>query len=252
MSAHPTALPSYAALLAATAGAALVRHEVGPELLAPPHQLGGAVLFLREIQTGAVGAVALGPGSDVAALLALPWQAWPGYEAVRGMTVERVNHDALVAAGARSIGEWSTMAVSADELVRRPLAPGLVLDPDVSVGEARGFVDEHYSAKWLAPEPRRETWVGVRDSAGALLATGMVSLTPAGVPRLSGITVPTAGRGQGLGRAVTQGLTELGLTWADEVTLGVDDDNLAARATYSRMGYRTTHDFSSGLVLPLR
>ena len=40
------------------------------------------------------------------------------------------------------------------------------------------------------------------------------------------------------------------LEYADEVTLGVDDDNHAARATYSRMGFRVSHDFSSGLLVP--
>jgi len=49
---------------------------------------------------------------------------------------------------------------------------------------------------------------------------------------------------------VTQDLVEHGLTVADEVTLGVDDDNHAARVTYSRMGFRVSHDFSSGLLVP--
>lgn len=243
-----TALSTYATLLAATDGAPLVRHEVGPELLAPPRQLGGAVLFLREIQTGAVGAVALGPTADVAALLSLPWQTWPGYEAIRGMTVERDNHDALVAAGARGIGEWSTMVVDEASLVRRAVPEGLKVELGIPPEEARAFVDQHYSAKWLAPAPLGETWVGLRDRDGALQATGMASVTPAGFVRLSGITVPAAARGRGLGWAVAQALTQHGFTVSDEVTLGVDDDNMAARTTYSHMGYRVSHRFSSGLI----
>ena len=135
-------------------------------------------------------------------------------------------------------------------LVRRPVPEGIHPDSDVDRQEARAFVDAHYSSKWLAPHPVGETWVGLRDDAGILRATGLAAVTPAGVVRLSGITVPAAERGRGLGRAVTQGLVEHGLTVADEVTLGVDDDNHAARATYSRMGFRVSHDFSSGLLVP--
>ena len=246
-------LRSWSELSAATGGAALVRHEVGPDLIAPAHRLGDAVLFLREIQSGALGAVVLGPDSgDIAELLGSPWQSWPGYRGVRGVTVERANHRALEEVGARGLGLWSSMAVSRDDLVRRPVPEGIHPDSDVDRQEARAFVDAHYSSKWLAPHPVGETWVGLRDDAGILRATGLAAVTPAGVVRLSGITVPAAERGRGLGRAVTQDLVEHGLTVADEVTLGVDDDNHAARVTYSRMGFRVSHDFSSGLLVPAK
>jgi len=251
LSARLTELRSWSELSAATGGAALVRHEVGPDLIAPAHRLGDAVLFLREIQTGAIGAVVLGPEpEEVAELLGSPWQSWPGYRGVRGVTVERANHRALEEVGVRGIGLWSSMVVSRDDLVRRPVPEGIHPDSDVDRQEARAFVDAHYSSKWLAPHPVGETWVGLRDDAGILRATGLAAVTPAGVVRLSGITVPAAERGRGLGRAETQNLVEHGLTVADEVTLGVDDDNHAARVTYSRMGFRVSHDFSSGLLVP--
>jgi len=247
-------LESYAAVLAATGGAPLVRLEVGPVLIAPAWSWGAAVLLMREIQTGATGAVMLGPTEDVRALLACPWREQPGYEAVRGLTLERANRPELEAAGARMIGDWRTMAITGAELVPRPVPGGVLIDPSVPREAARAFVEEHYSSRWLAPSPPGEVWVGARDAAsGRLLAVGMSALTPAGVPRLAGITVPASERGRGLGRQVTQALVQSGLSRHEVVTLGVDEDNVVGLGLYAAMGFRTTHEFSSGLLpsLPL-
>lgn len=244
---EPRLIATYADLLAATGDAPLVRHEVGEDLLAQPLALGRAVLFLREIQNGDIGAVALGPSDDVAALLATDWRTAPGF-ARCGLTVERVNRPVLVASGARGLGEWRTMVVDAAALQHRPVPSGCSVDRVVDKAEARAFVAAHYSDRWLAPTPRGEAWVGVRDADGRLLATGMTSMTPAAVPRLAGITVPPDQRGRGLGWQVTQALVELGLAVCDVVTLGVDDDNTTARALYGAMGFVTTHELSSAAL----
>lgn len=244
----PAVITSYAALLAAADGAPVVRHDVGPHLLAPALALGRAVLLLRRIQTGAIGAVALGPLPDVTDLLASNWRAAEGYAHLRSLTVERDNHGVLEALGARDIGLWSTMVVDRCSLRRVEGPPGLTVDVDVPRAQARAFVDEHYHSRWLAPPSPAEVWGGVRDGSGDLVAAGMVAPTAAGIPRLAGITVPVARRGQGLGRLVTHVITEIGLAGAPVVTLGVDDDNLTARRTYAALGFTVTHAFSSGTL----
>lgn len=271
---RPTLISSYDGLLAASGKAPLVRHEVGPELLAPGLMIGRAVMFVREDQTGAQGVAVLGPREEVSALLASSWRSVPGYAGIRSVTVEQSSREALVAAGGRGIGDWGTMAISSlaprrvdvfqdahgcleyidpashQTLAAASAAPtrGLRVDHDVPRAEARSFVAQHYSSRWLASAPPGEVWAGVRDSDGTLRATGMGSLTPAGYLRLAGITVPTESRGQGLGHAVTRALVEIGLAINDEAVLGVDDDNFAARKLYAAMGFRLTHTFSSGAL----
>lgn len=194
-------LPDLAALLSASGDDALVAYEVGPELLAPPLGLGRAVLFRRETQLGFAGAAALGPVDDVAALLTSPWRQVPGWEGERSITVPAASEPTLRALGVRGVGLWTTMSLRPGEMRRRPAPDGIAVDEDLDPREARAFVDEHYSARWLAPEPAGETWVALRDGAGAVLATGLAALTPAGATRISSVTVSRDARRAGLGGA---------------------------------------------------
>ncbi len=244
-------LPDLAALLSASGDDALVAYEVGPELLAPPLGLGRAVLFRRETQLGFAGAAALGPVDDVAALLTSPWRQVPGWEGERSITVPAASEPTLRALGVRGVGLWTTMSLRPGEMRRRPAPDGIAVDEDLDPREARAFVDEHYSARWLAPEPAGETWVALRDGAGAVLATGLAALTPAGATRISSVTVSRDARRAGLGWALAQALTDVGLSRSSAVTLGVDEDNLVAMALYPAMGYRVDHALASGALPPL-
>ena len=244
-------LPDLAALLSACGDDALVAYEVGPELPAPPLALGRAVLFRRETQLGFAGAAALGPVDDLAALLMSPWRQVPGWEGERSITVPAASEPTLRALGVRGVGLWTTMSLRPGDLRRRPTPDGIRVDFGLDRGQARSFVDEHYSARWLAPEPAGETWVALRDEAGEVWATGLAAMTPAGVTRLSSITVSRDARRRGLGWALAQALTDFGLSRSAVVTLGVDDDNPVAMALYPAMGYRVDHALASGALPPL-
>ena len=245
-------LASYAALLAATGSDPVVRHEVGPELLAPPLRLRGAVLFRRETQLGFAGAVCLGPPDDVAALLRSPWRTFPGWAQERSLTVDRELTPVIRQIGARGIGEWEWMVLPDQEaLVRRRLPPGLAPE-QVDAHTAYGFVKRHHTTRWLTPDPLEPCWLGLReDATGDLVAIGLASATAAGATRLTSIAVDTERRGQGLGWAVTQALAEYGLGRSGVVVLGVDADNEAGLGLYAALGFRLVHRFASGSLTPL-
>jgi GNAT superfamily N-acetyltransferase len=90
-----------------------------------------------------------------------------------------------------------------------------------------------------------QTWVGIRDAAGALLACGVREPNHAGYPILSGITVDPAQRGTGLGLAVTAYLTRQAVADAGVCTLGMYSDNEVARRVYTGLGYADIHRWSS-------
>ena len=242
-------LPDLAALLRATEDDPFVAYEVGPELLAPPLMMGRAVLFRRMTQLGFAGAAVLGPVDAVAALLASGWREVPGWEGERSITVPAASGPALAEVGGRGIGRWSTMSIRPGELVGRPLPDGIRVDRDLDRGQARAIVAEHYSARWLAPEPDGETWVALREETGEVVATGLAAVTPAGAARISSITVSRAARRRGLGWTLAQALTEFSLSRSPVVTLGVDDDNSVAMELYPRMGYRVDHALASGALV---
>ncbi len=76
--------------------------------------------------------------------------------------------------------------------------------------------------------------------------------TAAGAGHLTGIVVDPAHRGQGLGTAVTAGLTRAAIERPARMpgvsTLGMYSDNDSARPLYRRLGYRSAHAFSSRLI----
>lgn len=242
-------MSSYAELLAAAASDPLIALEVGPSLLAPPLMLGQAVLAVRETQLGFAGAVAVGPPADVEALLRSSWREHPGWAQWRSITADRVHHAVLVDVGARGLGTWDTLSIRPGALVRRALPAGVAIDRGIGRVEARAFVAEHHTTRWITPEPDGELWVALRSSArGTLLATGLASMTPAGATRLTSIAVHRAVRGRGLGWAVTQALVEVGFARSEAVVLGVDEANLIGGQLYRAMGFRLDHELVSGLL----
>lgn len=57
-------------------------------------------------------------------------------------------------------------------------------------------------------------------------------------------------RGQGLGVAVTAGLTRRGIAGSGVCTLGMYSDNDLARRLYTHLGYRTAYAWCSRRLLP--
>lgn len=244
----PELLTSYAELLTAAHADPLVRLEVGPRLLAPAQRVGEAVLFLRETQAGWIGAVGLGPALDLERLLTGGWRRAPGWSHQTSLTLPRHHRALLEALGPERIGEWNSLSIGPGELITRPLPPGVTVERGLARERARAFVTEHHDAHWITPDPVGELWIGLRDSTGRLVATGQAAYTPAGATRLTSIAVDRSRRGRGLGRAVTQELVDVGLERSPAVTLGVDEDNVAARALYQAMGFHLDHALVSARV----
>lgn len=98
-------------------------------------------------------------------------------------------------------------------------------------------------------EGRADYWGGIRSDSGELVAMGGVVRTAGGYGMLAGIGVDPTVRGQGLGAAITTGLTRRELGRGGQAgpgcTLGVFIDNDHAIGLYRRLGYRLGHRFAS-------
>ncbi len=92
---------------------------------------------------------------------------------------------------------------------------------------------------------RTQLWLGLRNTRGELTAAGAMQLWESGAPHLAGIVTHADYRGQGLGRAVTAGLTRHAVAEYGVCTLGMYSDNAPARAVYTGLGYRTAYAWHS-------
>ena len=124
---------------------------------------------------------------------------------------------------------------------------GLAPSPenDAEIEEFLKQANPTYSAKpgWEAIR----MWATVRDDGGALLAVGAYCVRDGGSGYLASIGTLPAARGQGLGTAVTAWLTRQSVRDGNPYcALGHYWPNEPARRLYLRLGYRTTHEMSSG------
>jgi len=99
------------------------------------------------------------------------------------------------------------------------------------------------------PGARRAHWYGVRlplaapgGPAGALVAAGSATPVPGGGVHLGSIGTLPAFRGRGYGSALTARMTASGVAERGLVTLGLYDDNDAARRVYERLGFVLAHE----------
>lgn len=245
-----TTLETYDALRAHTDDAPVVRFEVGPSLLAPAMVHGGATLFLRESQRGFPGAVGLGDAAGLAELLGAPWRAVHGYSDIRSLTVEAHHRDVLLEAGAPSAHPWTMMCVDAASWASPPSPAPAGACEVVSRSAALKLLEAEHDTRWVPPQAPGQQWLGLRVE-GALVATGLASLTPAGSVRLTSIVVAREHRGRGWGRAMTAALVNHSLARAGTVILGVEQGNEPALGLYAQMGFRVAHRFVSGTLGPL-
>ncbi len=206
----------------------------------------------------------LGPPADLAPLIA----ALVGTDAmtgVRGVTIERHNFEP-VAAELRRAGavlheghDWDWMWTSTP-----PPAPNShhdtrnndtrnrihELDDTLDAAQIRRFyAAANPGAESQPGEGVAQLWLGIRDRSG-LIAVGALHATPAGYPHLTGIAIDPAARGRGLGVALSAELTRRALGQPQPVgrpmsTLGMYAENDAARAVYTRLGYRVGRAWAS-------
>lgn len=152
-------------------------------------------------------------------------------------------------------GDWDWMWTDAAP-VRQPAEDRLVVLDDAADAAELAALNAlgNPSAESDPGSGRTELWLGVRDSAGPIIAAGALHRTAAGAPHLTGIVVDPAHRGTGLGAAVTAGLTRAALAVGGPIsgvsTLGMYADNDGARRIYQRLGYRAAQQFSSRQLIP--
>ncbi len=227
-----------------------LRWEIPADYVGPAYIFGGALVLTRRTQTRGPGMAVIGPPDDVATLL-----------------------DRVIAAG--RLAEFSTTNLASDEgcfavvaerfelgpggdwnwMWTESAPPGPADEPVEVLGEADlsaliALLGEHNPD--TDGKPGRlpgQTWLGLRDPAGTLIACGVIESNIAGRPLLSGITVHTAHRGGGLGRTMTAALTRRAVAEQGVCTLGVYAHNQVAQNLYLRLGFRIGRRWRSRKVL---
>ncbi|PZF87563.1 GNAT family N-acetyltransferase [Micromonospora deserti] len=101
------------------------------------------------------------------------------------------------------------------------------------------LIEESFPTTTSRPgDPRVVDWYGIRD--GDRLVAGGADRSRGDVGFLAGLTVAPDRRGQGLGGALTAGMTRALLARYDHVALGVYRVNVGAIRLYRRLGFTNT------------
>jgi ribosomal protein S18 acetylase RimI-like enzyme len=176
-------------------------------------------------------------------------------ERVAGLTVPRgvplTPWNAQPPPGAPGTHDWDLMACyAAPDAQPAQSRVSEFADAD-DLARVQQFLDRvsaHHSVR--ADDKLVELWAGVLDEdSGGLLAVGALTRRDSGVSYLASIATDPAARGRGYGGAVTALLTRRAFEAGEPLcTLAHYHPNEAARRMYLRLGYRTTHQFSSGQI----
>lgn len=245
-------LRTHADLLAATGGDAFVRYDLADPLDGPGWALGSALIVPRRTHTRRLGLVVLGSAADVADLAA----ELTGHDhadnplddpQVLHATVERAAFEAFASVVPLTDpgGDWEWMCTHTEPPLVDAEARVRPLD-ESDEADIRTLLEVANARTDARPfETRGQRWVGVRDSAGTLVACGVLDRTLSGAPILEGITVRADQRGTGLGLAVTAALTRAAVRSDGCCTLGMYSDNDVARRLYHGLGYGDDHIWSS-------
>lgn len=147
---------------------------------------------------------------------------------------------------------WDRMVTEAAPPVRDGSPAVEVLDLDRHTDEIVDLLaraNPRTRSGAVGPRARLAHWYGVRAAptspgarAGALVAVGSATPTPTGSVHLGSIGTDPERRGQGLGSALTARMTADGVAERGLVTLGLYDDNVAARRVYERLGFVVVHE----------
>lgn len=178
-------------------------------------------------------------------------------EQVAGITVPRGVPLALWNAapppGHENESEWDLMATWTPP----PAQPGesrvIALGDPAEVQAFLDRVSPTHSVR--ADYELAQLWVAVRDESpgsgpsGSLLAVGALTRRISGVAYLASIATDPRARGRGFGAAITAQLTRRVFEGGEKLcTLAHYHPNETARRVYLRVGYHTTHRFSSGHI----
>ncbi|WP_270887852.1 GNAT family N-acetyltransferase [Pedococcus sp. 5OH_020] len=239
-------LTTHTELVRTSGNSGFVRYDLPVTLEGPAYAHGTAIAVPRRTHTRRIGLLVMGAAADVDELVGgmLRQQLLPAELA--SVTVQRDALDSVARHLALSDGnewEWmsSTSAPSPVPVEERlvPLSQKEIRDIERLLGVANPGTD---ARPFQFPDQR---WLGVRDSAGTLVACGVREPNLAGWPVLSGITVHPEHRGTGLGLAVTARLTREAVRERGVCTLGLYSHNAVARRLYTGLGYDDVHLWSS-------
>jgi ribosomal protein S18 acetylase RimI-like enzyme len=183
-------------------------------------------------------------------------------ERVAGLTVPRgvslASWNAAPPLGHEDDSEWDLMATRTPPPAQEGESRVVPLN---DLAEVQAFLDRVNPIHSVRADYELvDLWVGVRDetpapqpsgtnSPGALLAVGALTRRISGVAYLASIATDPQARGRGFGGAITAQLTRRVFEGGEELcTLAHYHPNESARRVYLRVGYHTTHRFSSGHI----
>jgi ribosomal protein S18 acetylase RimI-like enzyme len=178
-------------------------------------------------------------------------------DTVRGVAVTRgtgaLAGDILSGWGLGPATTWDRMATETAPEV--PDVDGIVvarldLDRDADeMAETLAEANPDTRRGLRGPHARRARWYGVRTTAeragrpaGVLVAVGSATPVPGGAVHLGSIGTLPAFRGRGYAGALTARMTADGVAECGLATLGLYDDNHAARRVYERLGFVLAHE----------
>jgi ribosomal protein S18 acetylase RimI-like enzyme len=239
-------LTSHAEILDHSADDAFVRYDLPTALEQPGWGYGDALAVPRLSQLRRLGLLVMGPVTEVDHLV--------GELVARDLLPHDVGSVTVAAPALPGVAAHLDLADGNDwEWMYAAAEPSAVAAEDrlVSLSETdlpdlQGLLERANPRTDARPfESPDQTWVGVRDAVGRLVACGVREPNHAGYPILSGITVDPAQRGTGLGVAVTAYLTRQAVAEVGVCTLGMYSDNDVARRVYTGLGYGDIHRWSS-------
>lgn len=103
--------------------------------------------------------------------------------------------------------------------------------------EIKELLDLAHAAGDARPgDPDVDTWAGIRDDHGRLIATAALGWSAPTVGYVVGVAVDPDHRGQGLGERICRLVIDAAVTERGAVGLMVDEDNTAARRLYDKLG----------------
>jgi len=105
------------------------------------------------------------------------------------------------------------------------------------VAEIDELLDRAHAHSDARPsDPAIESWAGIRDDQGRLVATAGLGWSAPTVGYLVGVAVDPGSRGQGLGEQVCRLVADAAITERGAVGLMIDEDNTGARRLYAKLG----------------